>query len=227
MSDATASIELLDLCKTYGSSDKQVVALSNISISFKRGEFVAVMGPSGSGKSTLLHILGCLDIPTSGAYTLESIQIQHLTSDQLAEIRNRRIGFVFQTFQLLPRLTALQNVALPMVYAGLSFAEQHDKALQMLEKVGLAHRAGHTPSQLSGGEQQRVALARALVNSPALILADEPTGNLDSQTSQEMMALLIKTCHEFGVTVILVTHDPHVARLSERIIRLKDGRSQD
>lgn len=219
-------IELRNVCKIYESLNGQVVVLSDVSLRFQRGEFVVIMGPSGSGKSTLLHIMGCLDLPTSGVYTFESVPIHTLTSDGLVAIRNQKIGFVFQSFHLLPRLTAVENVALPLLYAGSSVKVQREKAFYMLEKVGLSKRALHTPNQLSGGEQQRVALARALVNSPSLILADEPTGSLDSKTSQEIINLLLYFHQEVGVTILLVTHDSKVARNSQRVLMLHDGQVQ-
>ncbi len=205
---------------------KQIVVLDNISLSLERGEFVAMMGPSGSGKSTLLHILGCLDSPTSGCHYFEGEEVHTLSRDALTEIRNKKIGFVFQNFCLVPRVSALENVALPLVYAGETRKAQLSKSSEALEKVGLTHRAQHTPAELSGGEQQRVAIARALVTNPKLVLADEPTGNLDGRTAEEIVTLL-KTLHEAsGVTLILVTHDASLAKISQRTLFLNDGRIQ-
>lgn len=218
-------IQTNDLCKVYGMGDIQVQALGGVDIQIKEGEFVAVMGPSGSGKSTLMNILGCLDRPSSGQYYLAGEDVSGLNKVQLAIIRNRRIGFIFQSFNLLPRTSALRNVMLPLVYKRenqLSPAEREAKALAALEAVGLADRAHHEPNELSGGQRQRVAIARALVNDPVLVMADEPTGNLDTKTGQEIMALL-HTLHERGRTILMVTHEPDIASQTERSIVLVDG----
>lgn len=198
----------------------QIDALRGISCNIEKGDMVSVMGPSGSGKSTMMNLLGCLDRPTAGRYRLDGMDVSHLKEDQLAEIRNKKIGFVFQSFNLLPRVTALTNVALPLVYSGTRNKHQH--ALQALEIVGLAQRANHHPNELSGGEQQRVAIARALVNNPSLILADEPTGNLDTQTSQSIMRLL-QQLNQQGITIIIVTHEEDIANYTKRTIYLRDG----
>ncbi|PJF30291.1 MAG: macrolide ABC transporter ATP-binding protein [Candidatus Thermofonsia Clade 1 bacterium] len=216
-------IEARDLTKVYKMGETEVHALRGVSLRVWKGEMVSVIGQSGSGKSTLLAILGALDVPTSGSYKLDGREVASLNDDQLAEIRNQRIGFVFQKFNLLARSTALANVALPLAYAGLSNREANRRATEMLKLVGLGDRLDHRPNQLSGGQQQRVAIARALVNQPSIILADEPTGNLDSATGKEIMALFQKLHQEHGITLIIVTHDPNIAALSERIIRLKDG----
>lgn len=199
-----------------------VQALRDVSLDIYKNEYVALMGPSGSGKSTLMNVLGCLDVPTSGSYILNGENVSQLTDDELAEIRNKEIGFVFQTFNLIPRLSALENVALPLIYAGIGKSKRLDKAFHALESVGLADRVDHKPNELSGGQRQRVAVARALVNDPSIILADEPTGNLDSKTSVEIMGLF-EEIHRQGNTVILVTHEPDIALHAHRVIRLKDG----
>lgn len=210
------------LTKHYRVGPQEVPALNDISISIGRGEFVAIMGASGSGKSTLMNQIGCLDTPTSGSYWLNGVDVSSLSSDALAELRNRQIGFCFQSYNLLARATALANVEVPLVYAGIDRSQRHARAAEVLAEVGLADRAHHLPSQLSGGQQQRVAIARALVNKPQLILADEPTGTLDSKTGHEIMTLLGRL-NEAGITIILVTHDQSVAAFARRVISLKDG----
>jgi putative ABC transport system ATP-binding protein len=215
-------IEARELVKTYTMGDQTVHALRGVSLDIAEGEFVAIMGASGSGKSTLMNILGCLDLPTSGEYRLANENVEGMQSDQLASIRNRRIGFVFQQFNLLPRTSALENVELPMVYAGIKSEARKEKAKAALARVGLAERMDHTPAELSGGQQQRVAIARALVNNPQLILADEPTGALDSQTSEDIMKLLTEL-NQQGMTVVLVTHEHDVAAWARRRIVFRDG----
>ena len=214
-------IEVERLFKTYQMGSQKVSALDGVDFRIEKGEFVAIMGPSGSGKSTLMNLLGCLDLPSSGIYRLENLDIQHLKSNQLAEVRNRRIGFVFQSFNLLPRATALENTELPLLYGRVP--KSTEIAFQALERVGLAHRAKHKPTELSGGERQRVAIARALVNSPAIILADEPTGNLDSTTGKEILNLFLELNQE-GVTLILVTHEQKIAEQAKRIMQMRDGK---
>ena len=215
-------IEITAVRKFYEMGEQLVKALNGVDLTINRNEYVALMGPSGSGKSTLMNMLGCLDTPTSGAYLLNNENVSELIDDELAEIRNKEIGFVFQTFNLLPRLTALENVALPLVYSGISKKNRLEKAFKVLESVGLGDRVDHKPNELSGGQRQRVAIARALVNDPSIILADEPTGNLDTKTSIEIMAIFEKIQSE-GNTVILVTHEPDIADHAHRIIRLRDG----
>lgn len=215
-------IRLEGIVRNFFLGQQIVKVLKDISLSIDRNEYMALMGPSGSGKSTLMNLLGCLDTPTSGKYWLNGRDISELSDNELADIRNREIGFIFQTFNLLPRSTALENVSLPLVYAGFSASERKQRAEEVLEQVGLADRMDHRPNQLSGGQRQRVAVARALVNRPSLILADEPTGNLDTKTSFEIMKL-IKEIHEAGNTVILVTHEEDIAEEAERIVRLRDG----
>ncbi len=215
-------IQTEDISRKYVMGTETIHALKSISISIDRGEYVAFMGPSGSGKSTLMNIIGCLDSPSDGKYVLNSNDVSDLTENELAEIRNKEIGFVFQTFNLLPRATALENVALPLVYAGLSKADREEKAFEALRGVGLDERAKHKPNELSGGQRQRVAIARALVNDPSIILADEPTGNLDSKTSYSIMDLF-EDLHQQGNTIIMVTHEEDIAEYSHRIVRLKDG----
>jgi putative ABC transport system ATP-binding protein len=216
-------IRTRELVKTYRMGDTEVRALDGVSLDIDEGEFVAVMGPSGSGKSTFMNVIGCLDRPTSGEYVLGGDPVSKMASDQLATVRNRRIGFVFQQFNLLARTPALENVELPLVYAGMAKKSRVEKAMAMLKKVGLGDRTHHHPAQLSGGQQQRVAIARALVTEPLLILADEPTGALDSKTSLEIMALF-QELNRQGMTVVLVTHEPDVARFARRIIAFRDGK---
>lgn len=215
-------IEIKGITRDFPLGEETIHVLKGIDLTINKGEYVALMGPSGSGKSTLMNLLGCLDTPTSGSYNLNGQFVSELHDDELAEIRNKEIGFVFQTFNLMPRTTALDNVALPMVYAGKSKAERSERATEVLTQVGLDDRMDHKPNQLSGGQRQRVAVARALVNNPAIILADEPTGNLDSKTSVEIMNLFDEI-HANGNTVILVTHEEDIAEHAHRIIRLRDG----
>ena len=215
-------ISVKDLRKTYIMGPTQVNALQSITLDISKNEFVALMGPSGSGKSTLMNLLGCLDTPTSGDYILNGTNVSSMTDSELAEVRNKEIGFVFQTFNLLPRLSALENVALPLVYAGMPRTKRTERAEEVLVAVGLADRMDHKPNELSGGQRQRVAIARALVNHPSIILADEPTGNLDSKTSHEIMGIL-EEIHNAGNTIILVTHEADIARHAHRIVRLLDG----
>lgn len=215
-------IDIRKLNKTYIMGSEKVEALKDVTLQIEKNEYVALMGPSGSGKSTLMNLLGCLDTPTSGEYWLNGTEVSTMNDGELAEVRNRQIGFVFQTFNLLPRLSALENVALPLVYAGVSREDRLNKARDVLQSVGLGDRVTHKPNELSGGQRQRVAVARALVNDPAIILADEPTGNLDSKTSYEIMSLF-EQIHKAGNTIILVTHENDIAMHAHRIVRMRDG----
>jgi putative ABC transport system ATP-binding protein len=216
-------IEIQHVTKRYDMGDAEVLALNDVSLEIVENEYVAVMGPSGSGKSTLMNILGCLDRPTSGVYRLRDRPVQDYSDDELAGVRNAEIGFVFQTFHLMPRADAWHNVELPLVYAGISPGDRGPRVARALEEVGLTDRARHRPSELSGGQRQRVAVARALVNSPAILLADEPTGNLDTRTGEEILALFDRL-HERGRTIIMVTHEEDVARRARRVVRVRDGR---
>jgi putative ABC transport system ATP-binding protein len=215
-------IETRDLWKTYVMGDEEIHALKGVSISIERGEYVAIMGPSGSGKSTLMNLIGCLDTPSKGTYLLNDKQVSQMNDNELARIRNEEIGFVFQTFNLLPRATALHNVELPLVYAGMGKKARLEQAKAAIEKVELTHRMTHKPNELSGGQRQRVAIARALVNNPSILLADEPTGNLDSKTGVEIMALFARL-HEGGNTIIVVTHEADIAAYAHRVIAIRDG----
>ncbi|HJV91222.1 MAG TPA: ABC transporter ATP-binding protein [Holophagaceae bacterium] len=216
-------IVLTDITKVYQMGDMEVRALDGVSLTINKGEYVAIMGPSGSGKSTMMNVIGCLDTPTTGGYELNGKQVEKMTDDDLAQIRNEEIGFVFQTFNLLARTTSLQNVELPLIYAGITPAERHAMAQKALENVGLGSRSDHMPNQLSGGQRQRVAIARALVNNPSILLADEPTGALDSKTSVEIMALF-EELYQKGNTIILVTHEEDIAKHAHRIVKLRDGK---
>lgn len=215
-------ITLNNLFKIYKTGDIELKALAGVNLSIAKGEFVSIMGPSGSGKSTMMNILGCLDTATSGEYVLDGLNINDASEDELADIRNRKIGFIFQSFNLLPRTTALENVELPMLYKGINLRQRREKALKALEAVGLSQRIDHKPNELSGGQQQRVAIARSLVNNPVILMADEPTGNLDSKSTLEIMAIF-QQLNAIGITIILVTHEPDVAKYSQRIIHFKDG----
>jgi putative ABC transport system ATP-binding protein len=215
-------IKLQDIGKRYVIGSEEIFALRGVDLEIYKGEFVALMGPSGSGKSTLMNILGCLDTPTKGSYILNGTDVSNLNDNELAEIRNKEIGFVFQTFNLLPRSSSLENVALPLVYAGIAKEARTTRAIETLESVGLGNRMYHKPNELSGGQRQRVAVARALVNNPAIILADEPTGNLDTKTSIEIMGL-IEEIHQKGNTIILITHEEDIAKHAHRIVRMRDG----
>lgn len=217
-------IEVSNLSKSYWTGNIEVIALRDVSFRIERGEYISIMGPSGSGKSTLMNILGCIDTPTSGSYKLDGQEVSSLDDDELASIRNQKVGFVFQTFNLLPRLTALANVELPLIYSGLTRTERKEKAMAVLERVGLAERATHRPTELSGGQSQRVAIARALINNPSIILADEPTGNLDRATGGDIINLFQRLNSEFEVTLVIVTHDQEVGRSAKRLIQLVDGR---
>ena len=218
----TQMIKTSEIARSYQMGTEVVEALKSVSIEISKGEYVAFMGPSGSGKSTLMNIIGCLDTASSGSYILNNNDVSHLTENELAEIRNKEIGFVFQTFNLLPRASSLENVALPLIYAGYGKSQREEMAYQALESVGLGDRALHRPNELSGGQRQRVAIARALVNNPSIILADEPTGNLDSKTSYDIMDLFQKL-HDAGNTIIMVTHEDDIAHYAHRIVRLRDG----
>ena len=217
-----AMIELRDIRKTYRMGEMDISALDGISLRVVQGELIAIMGPSGSGKSTLMNVLGCLDRPSGGSYSFESREISAMSDDELAHVRNAKIGFVFQSFNLLPRFTALKNVEMPLIYSGVPARSRTERAMPVLEKVGLQDRMLHKPSELSGGQQQRVAIARALVNNPSLLLADEPTGNLDSRSGAEILNILVELNRQ-GVTIMIVTHDRDIAAMCKRIINLKDG----
>lgn len=221
-----ALIELTDIGRKYVIGSETIHAIKTVTLSIKKGEFVALMGPSGSGKSTLMNVLGCLDTPTRGEYYLNNLRVSDMSENELAEVRNKEIGFVFQTFNLLPRSTSLDNVALPLIYAGIGKRERTEKAQTALENVGLGDRVLHKPNELSGGQRQRVAVARALINNPSIILADEPTGNLDTKTSIEIMGLL-EEIHSKGNTIVLVTHEEDIALHAHRIVRMRDGLIED
>lgn len=222
MSNEQPVISVKELKKTYIMGNQYVHALQSVTLDVFKNEYVALMGPSGSGKSTLMNLIGCLDTPTSGQYFLNGQEVSEMTDNELADVRNKEIGFVFQTFNLLPRLTALENVALPLIYSGVSKSERLERAEVVLEQVGLADRMDHTPNELSGGQRQRVAIGRALINNPTIILADEPTGNLDSKTSYEIMDIM-DNLHANGNTIVLVTHEPDIAEHAHRVIKLMDG----
>lgn len=216
------ALEIRNITKSYVMGDNIVHALRNVSLVIEKGEWISIMGPSGSGKSTLMNILGCLDRPTTGKYLLDGAEVDQLNDDQLAEERNKKIGFVFQNFNLLPRMDALNNVALPLIYAGIPKEERMKKAAHALERVGLGERLDHRPNELSGGQRQRVAIARALVNDPTIVLADEPTGNLDSRSGEEIMDIF-RELHKQGRTIVLVTHEPEIAEFAERVVVVRDG----
>ncbi|HWV74992.1 MAG TPA: ABC transporter ATP-binding protein [Pseudosphingobacterium sp.] len=223
---SSSLIDIKEIGRKYVIGSETIHALKSVTLQINKGEFVALMGPSGSGKSTLMNILGCLDTPTRGEYVLNGIRVSDMTDDELAEVRNKEIGFVFQTFNLLPRSTSLDNVALPLIYAGLSKNQRFEKAQKALESVNLGNRMDHKPNELSGGQRQRVAIARALINDPSIILADEPTGNLDTKTSVEIMGLL-EEIHSKGNTIVLVTHEEDIAQHAHRIVRMRDGLIED
>ena len=221
-SESDAVIQIENLTRVYQMGETEVRALSGVSLEVKRNEYIAIMGPSGSGKSTLMNMIGCLDTPSSGEYILNGNRVSQMNDSDLAEVRNREIGFVFQTFNLLPRTSCLANVELPLIYAGVKASDRKERALDVLDKVGLGDRVDHKPNELSGGQRQRVAIARALVNSPSILLADEPTGNLDTKTGDEIM-LLFEELYRAGNTIILVTHENEIAEYARRIVRLRDG----
>lgn len=216
-------IDIADMRKTYQMGEVEVHALQGVSFTIPRGEFVAIMGPSGSGKSTLMNVLGCLDVPTSGSYKLDGIEVEHMSNDDLSYVRARKLGFIFQQYNLLPRQSALRNVELPLIYRGVNANERRRRASAALQIVGMGERTGHRPNELSGGQQQRVAIARALAGSPSVLLADEPTGALDTKTSEEIMSILQRLNREQGLTVILVTHEADVAAYAQRILTVRDG----
>ena len=216
-------IEIQDICKVYNPGENEVRALDHVSLNIQKGEFVAIIGQSGSGKSTLMNMLGCLDVPTSGIYILNGSDVSDMTDDELSDIRNQEIGFIFQGFNLIPGLNAMENVELPLIYRGVAKKERHRLAVNALTKVGLDHRLDHKPAEMSGGQQQRVAIARAIAQAPPVILADEPTGNLDSASSKEIIQIL-KELHREGRTVIIITHDNEIAAQAKRVIRIRDGR---
>lgn len=222
MESRTPIIELNDIVKTYKRGTEELQVLKGVTLHVETGDFVAIIGPSGSGKSTLMNMIGLLDIPTTGSYVLDGVPTAGLSDNRMAELRNKKIGFIFQQFNLLPKLTALENVELPMIYAGYSKSERREKSLEMLDSLGMKSRAGHRPSELSGGQQQRVAIARALVSKPSLLLADEPTGALDSKTGQEVLELMLEL-NRRGNTIVLITHDPGIAEHASRVVAIRDG----